>query len=490
MEPAASSTVVDQIFAGAAFARLDKQALVSRYDVTGDIRRNNAPLRGYKGQVQQTATVIGAIPPQGIVISQAGTYTLADDALWYPEAVACAAITILASDVVLDLGNHNLKAIVPDNSQIIAGIFVLAATNVTIRNGTLVNMCCYGICAELVKNLAIANVTVSGLWFDNLKTRNLSPAGIHIDAASNPAITGCTVQYLYVTADASAGIQILNTSGGTVSGCRMADFVNHDGSVQGYSYIKATGITTTGCAAENFQSHFHSNILTLGHTVLGFVPIFCRHLVYEDCTATGMTGSCDDCHGMSVFLNIDVTVSGFTAQGVTAGVTPTQTCAKTTGLEVYGANVTISNCAVADITAITPQDKQATGFSAWGVDIKFEHCTAANVTVVDGKGNQNPMLGFGTGYGWAPDPRPVFRDNGAWRVKYSDCSATNCQVGFDTWFHVDSTWTGINCTGCGIDILLQPGGTRTLSGNPGSECNPPITVTLTNIASGNTCPGC
>ena len=325
--------------------------------------------------------------------------------------------------------------------------------------------------------------------FNNLETRNLCPAGIHIDTASNVTVTNCTVQFLYVTADSSAGIQILNTVGGTVSGCVMSNFVNYDGSVQGFSYLKSSNIATSSCTCDSFQSHFRSNIQTLGHTVLGFVPIFCIDLAYENCTATNMVGCCDDCHGMSVFLDALVSVTNFTANTVIDGVAQSNSGAKATGLEVYGALVTVIGCSVENITAINPQDRQATGFSAWGWGISFTGCTAANVSVTDPDGNEHSALGYGTGFGWAPDPRQPLCAVAATGVVYDGCSASDCQVGFDTWNHVDSVWTNVSYTNCDIDVLVEPGGTRTVSCNPCSECNPPITVTLTNMAAGNLFPG-
>jgi hypothetical protein len=265
--------------------------------------------------------------------------------------------------------------------------------------------------------------------------------------------------------------------------------VNNDGSVQGYSYLASSKIMTSNCQALDFQSHFNGNIETSGHTVLGFVPIFCIELLYENCSATNMIGCCDDSHGMSVFLDALVAVNNFTANTVIDGVAESHSGAKATGLEVYGAFVSINNCSVTNITAIRPQNMQSAGFSAWGMAIKFTNCTAAEVIVTDENGNTNPALGYGNGFGWAPDPRHPFIDVGAYGVEYSGCSASNCQVGFDTWYHVNSTWTNVSYTNCGINILVEPGGSRTLSCNPCSECKQPINAVITNIASGNTYPG-
>jgi len=483
-----SQPIIDKIFSHDVFKGLDRDGLVKRYDVTGSLREIKAPLRAQQGQVRPTGNVITGIPPEGLIITSPGRYTFGGDITWSPPSAPGAAITIASDDVVLDLNTFTLKATVLDNSKRIAGIFIRNAWSVTIRNGALANMCLYGICAEGCSKLIVEKITVTGLSFDNLDIRNICPAGIHIDHTDGLSVTDCAVQYLYVTCDSSAGIQLTNTSQALISNCRVSNLVNYDGSVQGYSYIGSWNVSTVHCTAADFQSHFRSNIQTLGHTVLGFVPIFCSELKYENCSATNMIGCCDDCHGMSVFLDAGVTVTGFTANRVIDGVSLCNSGAKATGLEVYGAFVSISDCSVDDIKAINPQDKQSTGFSAWGAAIKFTRCTASNVVVCDEHGNWKRELGYGTGFGWAPDPRIYFRNVGASLVEYADCRAANCRVGFDTWFHVDSTWTDVHTADCGIDILVEPGASRTLSGNPCSECNPPISIAIVNIASGNTYP--
>jgi len=185
-------------------------------------------------------------------------------------------------------------------------------------------------------------------------------------------------------------------------------------------------------------------------------------------------------------LDNDVTVSGFTAQNVVDGVSPSNSGAKSTGLEVYGNFVTITDCSVSGIKAINPQDKQAAGFSAWGSVITFERCKAKNVTVVK---NLVPDA-LAVGFGWAPDPREQFAHIGAVGTRYIDCTAEQCEVGFDTWFHVNSTWVCPKTINCKTDVLIQPGAKRTISCDPCSECDPTFDVTLTNIASGNTVRQC
>jgi hypothetical protein len=475
---------VNDIFSDQAFSGVDKQALLGMFDPTPNI---DALHQGYivqAGQQLVSANVITQIPSKGIVIQSPGTYTFGGNILWSPNAVTCSAITIQSSNVTLNLAGFTLTASVSDKSQQISGILVSGpATNITITNGTVAGVAEYGILAKNVCGLNISRITVTGVCMQNLAVRFLTPAGIQVSQSDDVAISGCSVTQLGVTTDSSAGIQLTETSHATVSGCSISGMVNNDGAVQGFSYIGCTNVTTTNCTAESLQSHFNGNVLTSGHTVLGFCPIFCQQLSYVNCSASGLTGCCDDCHGMSVFLDAQVTVSGFRANQIVDGVSPSNSGAKATGLEVYGVGVTVIDSVVNNIKAINPQDKQAAGFSAWGAAIQFERCVASNVTVQDDIGGSH-----GTGFGWAPDPRVLFRYIGAFAVTYTDCKADHCDVGFDTWYHVDSTWTRPTYTNCATGILVEPGGTRTVSGDPCSECSPPITVTLTNFESGNTYP--
>ncbi|HET6896465.1 MAG TPA: right-handed parallel beta-helix repeat-containing protein [Candidatus Baltobacteraceae bacterium] len=488
---AASTSLVgaEKIFSDPVFKDLDKAALETTFDASAQIA---ALQNGYFSQIAQhvqTGKIIQSIPSGGIVIQSPGTYTFAGDIAWTPNDVQCSAITIQCSDVTLDLAGFTLTASISDKSQQITGIAVLgsdtnALANITITNGTVANLAEHGILATSVCGLVISRVTVTGVCMQNLATRLLTPAGIKVSKSENVTISGCSVTELNVTTDSCAGIFLLSTMQATVSGCRASGLLNNDGAVQGFSYIQCMTVLTTNCVADTLQSHFNGNVKTSGHTVLGFCPIFCWDLNYVDCSASMLTGCCDDCHGMSVFLDGNVTVSRFQADHVVDGVSPSNSGAKATGLEVYGVGVTLMDCAVSDIKAINPQDKQATGFSAWGLAIQFERCTASNVTVQDDFNNGSHAIGFG----WAPDPRPYFAYIGAVDVTYTDCKADRCQVGFDTWYHVDSTWTRPVYTNCNVGILVEPGGKRTLSCDPCSECQPDISVTLTNFATGNTYP--
>jgi hypothetical protein len=482
-----NNSLPDKILSNATFDNVDKESLKRLFDPSARLAIIQRPYFAAGLHKPQTTTVITEIQKDGISITASGTYKLGKNIQWNPSDKATSAIKIEASDVTLDLAGFTLTSTGTDKSQGLAGVVVSGpAANVTVRNGTIAGFTEYGVLATAVVGFNISGITVTGLSMKNLAVRNTTPCGLHASISADIAIAGCTVSGLNVTTDSCAGIQLVGTSQAKVSNCRMSGFVNNDGAVQGYSYIGCSDITTIDCSATTFQSHFNGNTKATGHTVIGYCPIFCENLDFRDCSSAKFTGCCDDCHGFSVFLDNYVTVSGFKAQNVVDGVAQSNSGAKATGLEVFGNFITITDCTVSGIKSINPQDKQSAGFSAWGSVIKFERCKASNVTVVK---NLVPDA-LAVGFGWAPDPRAQFAHVGAVSTTYVDCTAQNCEVGFDTWFHVNSAWICPKTINCKTDVLIQPGAKRTISCDPCSECDPEFDVTLTNIASGNTVRHC
>ena len=221
---------------------------------------------------------------------------------------------------------------------------------------------------------------------------------------------------------------------------------------------------------------------------MGSSRFFCTNLQYDSCNATDIKGCCDDAHGMSVFLDSEVVINNFTAKNIQDGNYITG--AKATGLEVYGLDITIKNSTVDGVIAYVPQDLQSTGFSAWGVGIQFDNCVAKNVIVKNTQDRPDTTKGFGTGFGWAPDPRYPFRDIPAIEVTYLNCTAINCQLGFDTWYHQMSSWQNNTAIGCEKPVLFEPGSQRTLSMDKCSESpgGDPFWVQLTNKTDLQTAP--
>ncbi|MCW3072439.1 MAG: hypothetical protein JWO44_2329 [Bacteroidetes bacterium] len=490
MATTSSQNILDKLFSGDFFKNVDTAGLLKQFDTSSALRQESLAAKPAAVPIALTGNSISSIPPEGIVISTSGQYQFSNDITWTPASPG-SAITIEADNVVLDLQGYTLSASIPGIDQQYNGICITGGSDVTVQGGTINGISYRGVSASNTANLQISNMNIGNISYKEVTTGYLTPSGIFIDSSTGFSVQSCTVQNISVTTPSCAGIQIIESTNGSVSGCTMTNFLNNDGAVQGFSYLLCSQILTTGCSCETFQSSYLGQTITSGHTVIGYVPIFCIELVFNDCSSTDMTGCCDDCHGMSIFLDAIVEVNNFSATNVTDGAGPRKTGAKATGLEVYGVSVGINSCTVENITAIVPQDLQSAGFSAWGESITFYNCTATNVVVTDASKVPSTQYGYGTGFGWAPDPRKEFNGQPANMVQYNNCTSNNCQLGFDTWFHTNSQWQNVNAPGCPIFILVQPDtASRILSMDKCSESpdGQPHTVTIYNIAANNEYP--
>lgn len=427
----------------------------------------------------QTDHSISSIPPQGIIIESAGTYTLSD-ITWHPQNTA--AITIDADDVVLDFQGAYLTIKGADSTKKYVGVQVFPFhKNVTIKNGIINGGTYFGVYAWLDSNITVDGMYVSGMGYSDT-ANDITPCGVVLSGVTNFSVKNCKINNMDVTSSSCAGIQLFASDAGEVSNCTVNNLVNHDGSVQGFSYELSSNVATANCHSSNLHSFNKGIVSTMGHTAIGFCPVFGNGLTYDNCSATNITGCCDDAHGMSVFLDSAVTINNFTAKHIIDGVSPYNTGAKATGLEVYGYDVAVTNSTVDSIIAIVPQDLQSTGFSAWGNHISFSNCTAKNVQVLNAQLAPDTTKGFGTGFGWAPDPRTEFDTATANNVLYANCKAENCQLGFDTWYLINPIWTKDTAQHCLIPVLVAPNAQRTLSMNKCSESpdGQYMKVTITN----------
>lgn len=433
--------------------------------------------------------VITSIPTGGYPITTPGTYVLGNNVTWSPTNDG-QAILITSSDVTLDLQGYILDSITTQFNTI--GITAIGVSNLTIKNGVVANMALGGVKCSGCENIVIDRVVVDGLNMQNTGVYTV-PFGILVDASTGATINKCKVKNVDVTTGSLAGIQLTSTSYSKVSKCLVTDMINRDGACTGIGHLLCEGAAVESCKIDNLRTEFVNNLNTEGHTAIGIVPVLSAGLSIRDCSVSNIVGCCDDAHGMSIFECVGALVDGCKVENVLDGAGAAQTGAKATGIEVYASGVEVSNCKVKNIVAINPQDKQATGFScAQCLGVKFIRCHAENVSVVDENGVQDPSLGYGTGFGWAPDPRPEFIFP-AVGVLYKHCTAKKCQVGFDSWYHIDSLWRYIYSDCNDIPILDDSNSQRTISCDACSECGclqtgcypSPRTVTLDNIAQNN-----
>jgi len=450
---------------------------------------------GQENNINLPSQIIQNIPPNGIVINAPGTYVFANDITWAPTTAAVA-ITIQANDVILDMQGFALRS-VPTLFKTV-GILAQASdetqslTDLQIINGTVRNMGLFGIECSKCVNVSINEVVIDGLTVND--TVNFTqPAGILANSCINVSINKCIVKNINVQVASVSGIQFNSTIGASVTNCRIKNLLNRDGVCAGIGHLLCAGILVKSCKIDNIKTEFIDNINTSGHTSIGILPFLSSNIKIAKCDISNVTGCCDDAHGLSLFVCSNAIVKKCKVKNVLDGAGPAQTGAKATGIEVYASEVIVIDCFVKNIVAINPQDLQAAGYSvALANDVKFIRCQAEKVKVVDAQGHHNPALGFGVGFGWAPDPRPEFLAP-ATNVLYLDCIAAHCQVGFDTWDHIDSVWAYIISKCNDIAILVQKNGQRTISCNACSECGclgpgcfpTPYVVTIDNQAKNN-----
>jgi len=435
--------------------------------------------------------VIDEIPPSGIFINTPGTYYFKKDLTWHPEADG-SAITIQANDVVLDMRCFTLKSSTTNFKTI--GISVVTSENFKVINGKIKNMGLAGIQCTFCANVSIKGIEVDGLNAEDI-VNFVVPTGILASESLNVIIDNCTVKNIDVKTASCAGIQLTATLISKVTNCKVKDLLNRDGACSGIGHILCDDILIQSCHLDNIKTTFINNLNTQGHTAIGIIPTLSTNIVINKCLVSNVTGCCDDAHGMSVFLCENAIVKKSKVSHVLDGAGKAKKGAKATGIEIYGNNVTVSDCFVKDIFAINPEDKQSTGFSCGSSNgVSFIRCKAKNVQVYDEKGKQHASLGYGTGFGWAPDPRPSLLKP-AVNVLYQECIAKYCQVGFDSWFHIDSVWDRVVSIKNDIAILnLGDDAQRTLSCGPCSQCGctfltcfpTPYVVTVNNVAQNNT----
>lgn len=433
--------------------------------------------------------VIKEIPANGIVIDKPGTYHLKKNIRWNPTGDG-QAILITASNVTLDLDKHTLSS--PLTQFRTVGIVASGVENLTIKNGTVAHMALGGIRCDNCSNILIKKITVDGLNLENTVLYTV-PVGILVNGSSVAYIKDCTVKNISVKTGSTAAIQLTETIGSKVLRCLVKNLLNRDGACTGIGHLQCDIAEVKSCTINKLKSEFIDNLNTEGHTTIGIIPVLSSNILIENCSISNITGCCDDAHGMSLFECLGAVVKKCKVVNVLDGAGPQEMGAKATGIEVYASGVKVIECSVKNIKAINPQDKQATGFScAQCTGVEFHKCRAENVTVVDQYGQQNASLGYGTGFGWAPDPRPefIFPAVGTF---YKDCTAKRCQVGFDSWYHIDSVWDSIKSIYNVIPILDGNQSTRTISCDACSECGctavgcfpTPRTVTISDIAANN-----
>ncbi len=427
----------------------------------------------YTSGTTVASTVIWNIPEDGLLIDIPGNYIFGR---CLKSETDNPAITITASNVILDMRSRTLhpKSI---------GINIKNAVNVTIKNGTIKNAQLHAILIEDSIDIHLSSIKVCGLI--NCDS-SLTPAGIMTKSSADVILHKITVCNLKTKGSSLFGVLFTTTVGSEVNCSTFNCLHNCDGVTAAIGHILSDDIEITCVTISNLSSGFTQNIHAEGHTCIGIIPVFSANIAVSNCNISDIQGSCDDAHGISLFLCIDCTVTNCNVCDVSTGKIGS-TSAKTTGVEVYADNVVVHKCTAERITAVNPGDRQCTGFStALSNNVIFSQCSVDSVTVFNNKGETSKKCaGIGLGYGYAPDPRPAFT-GAANNILYVNCTAKSCQIGFDTWFHTNSEWRNIKVSHNCKDVLNVNNSKRTYTCNRCSECPGGLSTTLTNVAIDNT----
>jgi len=421
---------------------------------------------------------IWSIPPDGLTLEEPGRYRLAACIEWRAAAPTAVALTIASPGVTLDFDGKTLTCL--EGGVAVWGELV---SDATVENGQITGARKYGIFFA-----GCEAASVLGMEICNVRNRDptVLTASIHVVACPGSTVRDCTISRVSATGTTVAGIAAIASPDSTVSNCHIDRLANKAGVCAGILHILCLGVTVTDCRIDDLRTYPNENLHTNGHTCIGVLPTACIGVWITKTSVRRVAGSCDDTHGISVFLCAHAAVADCALTDISTGNWGAWSSAKSTGVEVYGTDCTVTDCVAKNISAKCPGDRQCTGFSvARAADVRFRRCRAMNVRVTDLAGRESvARYGYGAGFGWAPDPRPFFRQV-ATRVRYEQCVAESCQVGFDTFYHVDSVWQSPRSVGNDRDIWNCDCRERQLSCNLCSECPVPIDICLTNRARGN-----
>jgi parallel beta-helix repeat protein len=171
------------------------------------------------------AAEIDALPLEGLVLDQPGTYTVTHDLTYTGDG---AAITLFASPVILDLNGHSLSG--PGSDQGAFGIYVPSGSGAVIENGAV-----SGFDFGVLLDLASDAVSVTGI------TARGNHDGIAVVGS------GCTVSGCLAVGNDAVGIVVLEGEGNAITGSTAM------GNQNGIAVLNADRNTVSGNTSDGNQ---------------------------------------------------------------------------------------------------------------------------------------------------------------------------------------------------------------------------------------------
>ena len=249
-------------------------------------------------------TLIIAIPPEGLTIKEPGTYYFADDIQWEGREGVYAAITIEASDVVLDMRGHSLSAPrdVPLSGTI--GISANAVDKLSLRNGTIKNFQLTGVAL-----LASTRATLSDIVIRDIGNGvpGYTPTGLSATLCQDLTLDNVSVS------NVNGSFSESKSSGHIVSGisfisCADVNIGGRISGINGYSSVVSGvfGIFCDGITLKNLEI---DDINGSGVNVSGASFGVSENLRFEKCGVSNLHNDAGVCSGIATDDCQHITVS-------------------------------------------------------------------------------------------------------------------------------------------------------------------------------------
>lgn len=430
-----------------------------------------------------SSRTIRDIPPQGLLLSEPGVYTMTNDLEWTPSTPNTAAIVIAANNVTLNMNGHTLRK--ANGAADCVGVFIGNRTqqlaNIRVANATIAGFDTHGVCAVGVDGMELQRVRVTDLRGNDTA---LTFVNIMVVACTDVTVSNCTVADTRVRGNAYSGMQFRFCAGVIVTGVSISTLHNVSGGCSGLTVFGCRDVQCSSTSIRGLSSGEEVAPQPIGQTCLGVFVMLSVHVRLTKVTVDTIQGSSDDAHGVSIFQSLGFCdVEDCTITNVSTGYgSAAKTGAKCTGVEIMFADkCTVRRTRVADVRAIRPQDKQAAGFTTGGThDAAFEDCTAEGIRC------EGDPTSEGVAFGWAAEPRPIFVKPST-RTHYKRCTAKHADVGFDLFYQ---QYARVEKCDASVDVRVpirdKPDDVRIVSCNEASECHPAMTVRVRNLGGHNT----
>jgi hypothetical protein len=210
---------------------------------------------------------------------KAGIYKFANDINWQPTGIFNIGITIVASNVTIDLSQYTFRCLA--NNTFSTGIFAFNCDNISIINGSIKNMGLIGVGGSNINTMKISNINLSELTLNNLL---LPGVGIAITNSTHINIKCVRIKNIEITGLTLAAILLDNVVDSKIYNCTFYNLKNNSGVCSGLAQITCDKSSTKNLNINKLETGNVDNPTAPGHTCIGVVPFQCSSFYYNKMT--------------------------------------------------------------------------------------------------------------------------------------------------------------------------------------------------------------